>query len=116
MSKSKIALALSLAVTAFAGIFAVMASSNAQQLRLASTQCGTFYDKVQSAGAPTTMMTMFGVGREIMAAQDCVVQGNTSKACEHYRRIAIAFGRMGPRFTAEQFTNVSGQMQQANCR
>jgi hypothetical protein len=114
MSKSKIALALSLAVTASAGIFAVMASSNAQQLR-GSAQCGTFHDRVQVTGAPITMTTMFGVGREIMAAQDCVAQGDTSKACEHYRRISIAFGRLGPRFAAEKFPDVTAQMQQANC-
>jgi hypothetical protein len=112
MSKSRIALALLLVVAAFAG---TLASSNAQQLG-GPAQCGTFYDRGQAPGAPATMMTMFSAGREIIAAQDCVAKGDTSKACEHYRRIEIAFGRMGPRFAPEQFTSVRAQMQQASCQ
>ena len=58
--------------------------------------CEEFYDKWEVAGAPGAMMAMFGLGREVMAAKDCLDKGNVAMACKHWQGLLGVMDKMGP--------------------
>ena len=58
--------------------------------------CQEFYDKWEVAGAPGAMMAMFGLGREVMAAKDCLDKDNVAMACKHWQGLLAVMDKMGP--------------------
>lgn len=58
--------------------------------------CEEFYDKWEVAGAPGAMMAMFGLGREVMAAKDCIDKDKVPMACKHWRGLLVVMDKMGP--------------------
>ena len=57
--------------------------------------CEEFYDKWEVAGAPGAMMAMFGLGREVMAAKDCLDKENVAMACKHWQGLLAVMDKMG---------------------
>lgn len=58
--------------------------------------CDEFYDKWEVPGAPTGLLAMAGLGREVMAANDCIKKNNIPKACEHWSKLLKVAGKLGP--------------------
>jgi hypothetical protein len=47
-------------------------------------------------GHPAGTLAMAGLGREVIAAQDCVRQNNVPMACEHWTKLLAVVDKMGP--------------------
>jgi hypothetical protein len=76
--------------------------------------CEEFYDKWEVAGAPPAMMAMFGLGREVMAAKDCLDKGNITSACKHWQGLLVVMEKMGSPLD-ESRADVEALMHDHNC-
>jgi len=56
-----------------------------EEEELGSSTCGVFSDKWEVPGMPAAMLAMAGVGRELMAANDCIHKNEVATACKHWR-------------------------------
>src|SRR5262245_10236569 len=57
--------------------------------------CEEFYDKWEVPGAPSAMMAMFGLGREVFAAKSCLEKGDVATACKHWQGLLAVMDKMG---------------------
>ena len=78
-------------------------------------RCGVFFDKWDVPGAPQGVLIMAGIGRELMAAQDCLTNNKTPTACEHYRRIQKVLDTRGAAVPAMSRSDLDGIMKRNNC-
>ena len=76
--------------------------------------CEEFFDKWEAPGAPTGMLAMAGLGREAIAAQDCIKQNKVSVACEHWSKLLVAVDRMGPPLNQNR-ADIEELMRQHKC-
>jgi hypothetical protein len=76
--------------------------------------CEEFFDKWEVEGAPSPMMAMFGLGREVFAANDCVTKGDVAAACKHWQGLLAVMDKMGPPLS-ESRGDIEGLMQQHDC-
>jgi hypothetical protein len=58
--------------------------------------CEEFYDKWEVPGAPPAMMAMFGLGREVIAAKNCLDKGDVATACKHWQGLLAVMDKIGP--------------------
>lgn len=58
--------------------------------------CDEFYDKWEVPGAPPGILAMAGLGREVIAAKDCIDKNNVPKACEHWSKLLVIIDKLGP--------------------
>ena len=58
--------------------------------------CDEFFDKWEVPGAPPGLLAMAGLGRELMAANDCIAKNDVPKACEHWTKLLAVMDKMGP--------------------
>jgi len=58
--------------------------------------CEEFYDKWDVPGAPSGILAMAGLGREVIAAKDCVDKNNVPMACKHWQGLLDIVDKMGP--------------------
>lgn len=78
-------------------------------------KCGVFYDKWEVEGAPPGILAMAGLGHESVAAQNCIAENNIAMACEHYRKILGATGRMNPALASDITAQVKMLMAEHKC-
>ncbi len=78
-------------------------------------RCGVFFDKWDVPGAPPAMLIMGGIGREVMAAQDCLSNNQTATACEHYRRIVKVLDTRGAAVPSMNRSDLEAIMKRHNC-
>jgi len=69
---------------------------------LGSPACGVFYDKWEVPGVPAAMLAMAGIGRELMAADDCIQKDQVATACTHWRRVLEVTDKLGPPFDQDR--------------
>jgi hypothetical protein len=77
--------------------------------------CGAFVDTPAGA-APSGMIAMGMLGREVAAAGLCAQNNDTANACEHYRRALKALEGMDPALARETRPQVTDLMQQLDCK
>jgi len=77
--------------------------------------CGQFFDKWDVEGAPAALLAMGGIGRETMAAQDCLSRNDTATACEHWGRIVAALPRLEPSLAADLGESIEALKRRHNC-
>lgn len=77
--------------------------------------CGQFFDKWEVEGAPAALLAMGGIGRETMAAQDCLSRNDTAMACEHWGRIVAALPRLEPSLAADFGESIEALKRRHNC-
>lgn len=58
--------------------------------------CEEFFDKWDVPGAPAGILAIAGLGREVVAAKDCIDKNNVPKACEHWSKLLVVLGKVGP--------------------
>jgi hypothetical protein len=58
--------------------------------------CEEFYDKWDVPGAPSGILAMAGLGREVIAAKDCIDKNNVPIACKHWQGLLDIVDKMGP--------------------
>ena len=58
--------------------------------------CDEFYDKWEAPGVPAAMLAMFGLAREVAAANDCIDKGDVPVACKHWQGLLAVMDKMGP--------------------
>jgi len=58
--------------------------------------CEEFYDKWEMPGVPPVILAMGGLGREALAATDCMKKNNVAMACRHWQNILAVIDRVGP--------------------
>jgi len=58
--------------------------------------CEEFYDKWDVPGAPSGILAMAGLGREVIAAKDCIDKNNVPMACKHWQGLLAIVDKMGP--------------------
>jgi hypothetical protein len=58
--------------------------------------CEEFYDKWNVPGAPPGLLAMAGLGREVIAAKDCIDKNNVPMACKHWQGLLAVVDKMGP--------------------
>jgi hypothetical protein len=63
---------------------------------------------------PKAMTAMAGLGREIVAATDCVKKNNVPMACEHWRRLLVAADRLGPPLSGSR-SDIEGLIRRHMC-
>jgi len=63
-----------------------------------SPVCEEFFDQWEVAGVPAAMLAMGGIGRELMAANDCIHKNEAATACKHWRKVLEVTDKMGPPF------------------
>jgi hypothetical protein len=78
-------------------------------------RCGVFFENWDVPGVPAPMLIMSGIGREVMAATDCVRSKRLPTACEHYQRILNVLDRKEAELLALDRTEIEGLMRQINC-
>ena len=76
--------------------------------------CEEFFDKWDVPGASTGTVAMAGLGREVMAAQDCVKQNKIPIACEHWKKLLTVVDRIGPPLN-ESRGDIEELMRQHSC-
>lgn len=69
---------------------------------IGSPKCEEFYDKWEMPGVPAAMLTRAGVGRELMAAQDCVDKGDAATACQHWSKVLEVTDKLGAPFNEDR--------------
>ena len=81
----------------------------------AAPTCVEFSGKWDIPGAPAGILAMAGFGREIMAAQDCIKQGNVAMACEHWKKLLPVIDRIGAPLDAQR-GDVEDLIRQNSCK
>lgn len=76
--------------------------------------CDEFYDKWEAPGMPASTMAMFGLAREVAAANDCIDKGNVPMACKHWQGLLAVMDKMGPPLD-ESRGDVEKLMHEHNC-
>ncbi len=79
-----------------------------------SPSCEEFFDKWDVPGAPAAMLAMAGVGRELMAANDCVQKNDIPRACAHWRKLIEVTDKLGPPLS-ENRVGIEMQMREHKC-
>jgi hypothetical protein len=76
--------------------------------------CEEFFDKWELPGAPPGTLAMAGLGREAIAAKDCIEKNNVPMACKHWQVLLTAIDKMGA-----PLSNIRGDieelMRQSEC-
>jgi len=85
-----------------------------QEEELGSPTCGVFYDKWEVKGFPAAMLAMAGIGRELMAAQDCIEKENESMACQHWSKVLEVTDKLGPPFDQDR-VGIEQMMREHHC-
>ena len=76
--------------------------------------CEEFYDKWEMPGVPPLILAMGGLGREALAATDCMKKNNVAMACKHWQSILAVIDRVGPPLD-ESRGDVEQLMQEHGC-
>jgi len=76
--------------------------------------CEEFYDKWDVPGAPSGILAMAGLGREVIAAKDCIDKNNVPMACKHWQGLLAIVDKMGPPLD-ETRGDIEQLMQQHKC-
>lgn len=92
------------------------ASAPTAQAQSVGGKCGVFSEAAASPAMPPTFAMMATVAFEVVAANDCVQQNNTTGACEHYRRAMRTVDRMEPGAAAERRPKIKAQMDTLKCQ
>jgi hypothetical protein len=101
-------------------VFASLAVSLEPQTLLAAEPspgapaCEEFYDKWEVPGVPSAMLAMAGLGREVIAAKDCVNKGNIALACKHWQGLLSVIDKLGPPLS-ESRGDIEALMAQNKC-
>lgn len=79
---------------------ALLAQAEARILLAAEAEpgapvCEEFYDKWDAPGIPSAMLAIAGIGRELMAAADCLKKNDVQKACAHWRKVIEVTDKLG---------------------
>ncbi len=76
--------------------------------------CDDFFDQWELPGVPSTMLAIGGIGREMMAAMDCVGKNDIAKACRHWNKIVEATDKLGPPFNQDR-AGIEALMREHKC-
>lgn len=91
-----------------------LSPASAQQ-DTAEPRCGVFLENWDVPGVPAPMLIMGGIGREVMAATDCVRSKRLPTACEHYKRILNVLDRKDAELLAVERSEIEALMRQIKC-
>jgi hypothetical protein len=58
--------------------------------------CDDFFTQWEVPGVSPQMLAIGGIGREMMAAMDCVEKNDIAKACRHWNKIIEVTDKLGP--------------------
>lgn len=92
--------------------FALAPAAQAQSV---GGKCGVFSEAMASPAMPPAFAMMAAVAFEVIAANDCIQQNNTTAACEHYRRAMRTVDKMEPGAAAERRPKIKAQMDTLKC-
>jgi hypothetical protein len=76
--------------------------------------CDDFFDQWEIPGVPATMLAMGGIGREMMAAMDCVEKNDIEKACLHWHKIIEVTDKLGPPYNQDR-AGIEALMREHKC-
>ena len=76
--------------------------------------CEEFYEEWNAPGAPPGILAMAGLGREAIAAKDCIDKNNVPMACKHWRGLLAVVDKMGPPLD-ENRGDIEQLMQEHGC-
>lgn len=79
-----------------------------------SPACEEFFDKWEAPGVPPAMLAIAGVGRELMAAMDCVQKNDIPRACAHWRKLIEVTDKLGPPLSDNR-VGIETQMREHKC-
>ncbi|HXG78006.1 MAG TPA: hypothetical protein VNJ31_01530 [Methyloceanibacter sp.] len=77
-------------------------------------RCEEFFDQWEAPGVPPAMLAIAGIGRELMAAADCVQKNDIARACQHLERLLPVMERLGPPISDDR-AKVEKQLQDYQC-
>ena len=64
-------------------------------LRQGRASCEEFFDGWDINAAPPSIVTLFGVAREVSAANDCMSKDDASTACRHWKGLLVQIEKIG---------------------
>jgi len=76
--------------------------------------CDEFYDKWEVPGLPAAMLAMAGIGRELIAAQDCIEKNNAPMACRHWSKVLEVTDNLGAPFNQDR-GGIEQMMREQQC-
>ena len=110
---------ISCVLVAFAAVPLAHAGDGARLITIAEPSpklptCEEFYDKWDVPGAPPGLLAMAGLGREVIAAKDCIDKNNVPMACKHWQGLLAIVDKMGPPLD-ENRGDIEQLMQEHRC-
>jgi len=95
------------AVSAINPIFAEprllpVAEEDEEQQQPGSPVCEEFFGRWEVPGMPPAMLAMAGIGRELIAAQDCIEKDNVPMACQHWSKVLEVTDKLGAPFDQDR--------------
>lgn len=107
--------AVPLLLSAAAHLWAAEAAGEAPQSGEDSAAlCDDFFDQWEIPGVPSAMLAMGGIGREMMAAMDCVEKNDIAKACRHWHKIVEVTDKLGPPYNQDR-AGIEALMREHKC-
>ncbi len=76
--------------------------------------CDDFFDQWEIPGVPSAMLAMGGIGREMMAAMDCVEKNDIEKACRHWHKIVEVTDKLGAPYNQDR-AGIEALMREHKC-
>ena len=65
------------------------------KLRQGIASCEEFFNEWEVRGAPASISAIAALGREAVAAKDCIDKGDVATACKHWRGLLVEIEKMG---------------------
>ncbi|MBX6322926.1 MAG: hypothetical protein IRY94_13945 [Rhodospirillaceae bacterium] len=76
--------------------------------------CEDFFDAWEMPGVSSNMLAIAGIGREMMAAEDCVTKNDLARACAHWGKVLEVTDRLGPPFDQDR-VGLEQRMREHRC-
>ena len=84
------------------------------KLRQGIASCEEFFNEWEVRGAPASISAIAALGREAVAAKDCIDKGDVATACKHWQGLLVEIEKMGAPLS-ESRGEIEELMRQSRC-